>query len=281
MNQLRSLLSLRLRQARVLNLDVVLGAMLSAWAAWKLPDGHSQPRYTALLLLSLTVWLIYTIDRLLDIRKPDQPPTPRHQFHNQHQRLLWRVAVGVGVLCVGLVYTLPAAVVLFGLKLLALVAIYLLIVSRIPQTSPWQYAKEPLTALAYTAGVWGPPLVAHPPENWVDWALCLMFSGVVVQNLLLFSLFEAKLQSSANNLSTWWGPGFSTDVLMVVFMLVSVGGVFTTLAADFPYQRRMGLIVWGMAGLLWSMTFRPAYFARYERYRWLGDGVFLAMGLLV
>lgn len=265
----------------MLNLDVVLGAVLSAWAVWRLPDGHAQPRYTALLLLGLTVWLIYTVDRLLDVRKPDQPATARHDFHRQHQRLLWRVAAGVGVLCVGLVYTLPAGIVLFGLKLLGLVAVYLLLVSRINQESTWQYAKEPVTALAYTAGVWGPPLVAHPPQNWVDWALCLMFAGVVVENLLLFSYFEARLQPKANNLSTWWGPEFSADVLMVVFLLVSVGGVFTTLAADFPYQRRMGLIVWGMAGLLWGMTFRKAYFARHERYRWLGDGAFLAMGLLL
>lgn len=270
-----------MRQARLLNLDVALGAVLSAWAAWKLPDGHSRPMVGALLILGVTVWLIYTLDRLLDIRKPDQPATPRHAFHNRHQRVLWRVVAGAGVVVLGLVYLLPPGVVLFGLKLLALVAIYLLVVSRLPQNSPWQYAKEPITALAYTAGVWGPVLVTHPPANWVDYTLCLMFSGVVVQNLLLFSLYEANLMNQARNLSTWWGAGFSGDVLMVLFLLVSVGGVFTTLGADFAYQRRMGLIEWGMAGLLWAMTFRKGYFARHERYRWLGDGVFLAMGLLL
>ncbi len=275
------MLFLRLQQARLLNLDVVLGAVLSAWVAWKLPDGHQRPLPTALLLLGLTVWLIYTLDRLLDVRKPDQPATPRHAFHAKNQRILWRFVAGSVALALVLVYTLPPGIVLFGLKLLVLVAIYLLVVSRLPQQSHWQYLKEPVTALAYTAGIWGPVFVAHPPGNWVDYTLCLMFSGAVVQNLLLFSLFEARLLAKTNNLSTWWGPDFSGDVLMVVFLLVSVGGIFTTLAADFAYQRRMGLIIWGMSGLLWAMTFRKGYFARHERYRWLGDGVFLLMGLLL
>ncbi|MCY7350714.1 MAG: hypothetical protein LH606_08600 [Cytophagaceae bacterium] len=275
------LLKKRFRQARYLSLDVALGAVLSAWAVWKLSDGHHSPSALSLVVLGLTVFVIYALDRLLDVRKTDQPTTPRHAFHAQHQRILWQILVGVAAIAFGLSYLIPSAVAFFGLKLMGLVAVYLFIVSRLPYRNAAQYAKEPVTALLYVAGIWGPVFAVHPPGSWVDWTLCAIFGGVVVQNLLLFSLYEARLVPGANNLSTWWGPDFSGDVLMVVFLLVSVGGVFTGIWADFPYQRRMSLVIWAMSGMLWSMSFRKDFFARNERYRWLGDGVFLLMGLLL
>ena len=271
----------RFSQARYLSLDVALGAVVSAWAIWKLPDGQQVPSGLSILVLGLAVLVIYTLDRLLDVRKADQPATPRHAFHAQHQALLWKILIGVAATAFLLSYLIPSAVAFFGLKLAGLVAIYLFLVSRLPHRNAAQYAKEPVTALLYAAGVWGPVFAMHSPAGWTDWTLCAMFGGVALQNLLLFSLYEARLMPGANNLSTRWGAGFSADVLMVVFLLVSVGGVFIGIWADFPYQRRMSLVIWAMSGILWGMTFRKDFFARNERYRWLGDGVFLLMGLLL
>ncbi|MBC7892935.1 MAG: hypothetical protein H7Y12_12030 [Sphingobacteriaceae bacterium] len=281
MTNIRTLLTQRLREARFLNLDVVLGAVLSAWAAWKLPDGHAPVPALALLVLALVVWGIYTVDRLLDIRKPDQPETLRHAFHARHQQVLWRVLAGAGLTAFALSYALPSAVVWFGLKLAGALGIYLFVVSRLPVGSVWEFLKEPATALGYAAGIWGPVFALHPADTWVSWTLALMFGGVVIQNLILFSMFESRLVPGANNLSTWWGTGFSADVLMVLFLLVAVGGIFTTIGADFPYQRRMGLVLLAMSGLLWGMNFQKRHLARHERYRWAGDGVFLLMGLLL
>jgi hypothetical protein len=92
------------------------GSILSNRMAARLSD-VLLVHWATPIVLALAVFIIYTVDRLLDIRKPNRPPTARHQFHQQNARLLWRVVAGAAVLGLVLTFLLPGSVIKFGLVL--------------------------------------------------------------------------------------------------------------------------------------------------------------------
>ena len=55
-----------LKRAHWLSLDVVAGAMLTHTIAQRLPDGHGKVSWASTLLVGISVFAIYVIDRLLD-----------------------------------------------------------------------------------------------------------------------------------------------------------------------------------------------------------------------
>lgn len=112
--------------------------------------------WVAYASLGLVVWLIYAVDRLLDISMlgPGEILHPRHEFHRRHQRKFKMLAIGAGVLTLVLVITgLPmtiyghafvGAVMVSGFFALSLFS------SQEPHEIP--YAKNIVAGLAFAYG---------------------------------------------------------------------------------------------------------------------------------
>ncbi len=118
-----------------------------------------QPVVT--LILGLSVWLVYTADRILDTLSPcTGTESPRHQFARAYRWPLLAVALPVLVLDVGLAFVyLPAVHILSGFVLVAAVAARFCAVVRAPGHG-WR--KELWTAVIFAAGVWSPVLLSNP-----------------------------------------------------------------------------------------------------------------------
>jgi hypothetical protein len=81
----------------LLNLDVVVGAVISALYFAKLLA--AKVNVFGILALGLTVWIIYTADRLLDVKKMSATPTSeRHKFHQKNYNILFFLLVIVTIL---------------------------------------------------------------------------------------------------------------------------------------------------------------------------------------
>ncbi|NJL13528.1 MAG: hypothetical protein HC913_11335 [Microscillaceae bacterium] len=84
---------------RILSLDVVLGVILMALLGGHIC--HHPVEKVVLAALGLTVWLIYTLDHLLDAYQiPPPAHTLRHRFHQQYFGLLvffWFLGAGLGL----------------------------------------------------------------------------------------------------------------------------------------------------------------------------------------
>ncbi len=104
----------------------------------------------AAVLLPLTVWLIYSADRVIDAWTHSRS-LPRHQFHGQHWRAIltaWIVAfTAAGWLAWK---RLPDALFTRGLALLAAIAIYFALVHLSPRR---RWPKEFAVAILFAAGV--------------------------------------------------------------------------------------------------------------------------------
>lgn len=142
----------------LLSLDAALVAVV--WQRF-LAETITAVQPVATAILGLSVWLVYTADRLLDTSSACAgAESPRHQFARAYRRPLGLVAVPVFLLDVGLAFAyLPAAQILAGFVLVAAVVARFYAVVR-PPNGVWR--KELWTAVIFAAGVWGPVLLSNP-----------------------------------------------------------------------------------------------------------------------
>ena len=282
-----------LRTAYYLSIPVVVGAVLSNRMAARLSD-VDPVHWATPIVLALVVFIIYTVDRLLDVRKDRlrQPSTPRHRFHQQHATLLWRLVAGAIVLTCILVFFLPASVIKFGLVLGLVCAAYVGVVFRLPARHPALLLKEPLVAVLYSAGIWGSVWVQRPSIRFTDLVEGLLFMGIAFQNLLLFAVMEqlevspvAGPAAPANpelfSLATYWGLDYCDRLLRwLTFGIVISAFVLCFLTND-RFAQRSALMLALMSLTLYGIQRYPAYFLKNERYRWLGDGIFWMPALVL
>jgi hypothetical protein len=264
-----------------------MGAVLSNRMATRLSD-VVPVHWATPIVLALVVFIIYTVDRLLDIRRPDRPPTARHRFHHRHAALLWRVVAGAIVLGSILTFFLPTAVIKFGLVLGGICAGYVAAVFRLPARHPALLLKEPLVAIIYSVGIWGSVWVQRPTVSAVEITEAFMFLGIAFQNLVLFDVMEQKEMLTAGqsqkipfSLATAWGEErCETFLRWLAFALMATGFALCFFTDD-RFAQRSAIMLALMSLTLYGIQSYPAYFLKNERYRWLGDGVFWLPALVL
>lgn len=233
------------------------------------------------IVLGLIVFIIYTVDRLLDVRKnsidaSSQPLTARHAFHGQHAALLWRIVVAAVLLALGLTFFLPASVIWFGVVVGAICAVYVGVVFRLPTRHPALLLKEPLVAILYTAGVWGSVWVQRSSITYIDILEGAMFLGIAFQNLLLFAIME-QLQTPEQplfSLATAWGLENCSSFIRWLTLGVVLSAFAICFFTSDRFAQRSALMLSLMSLTLYGIQRYPTYFLKHDRYRWLGDGVF-------
>ncbi len=134
----------------LLSLDAPLVAVL--WQGF-LAYRFSLPLSLAgRLVLGLTVWAIYLLDRLLDARRPAWPEEPlRHRYYRRHSKLMRTLLaiVAAADACIAMVWLRPA-ILREGLFPLAGVLVYLAVFHISSQRL--KIPKEIAASILFTAG---------------------------------------------------------------------------------------------------------------------------------
>jgi hypothetical protein len=270
-----------LQQAHWLSLDVMLGAVLCNIVFWKLPDGHGQTEYLSAIILGIAVFIVYSSDRLFDLRKQNLSDTLRHKFHEKHKKLLWEIIIILTIFSTIFAMTLPHKVLQMGIAISAIVFLYLIIVNRLPNHSSVLVAKEPLTAFIYTMGTVGTAFVNRTNISQLEWTIALIFFLIVIQNLLLFSMYESMAKPSAINMANYIGKNRVRGINTVIFITILAIGGYAFSQNRVDYIAKILLVQIIMSAILWMLNDFVKFFIQEERYRWLGDGVFLLMLVLI
>jgi hypothetical protein len=260
------------RLLNLLSLDVAVGAILTALFFSKLLQAPS--RLYSVIALGLTVWVIYTADRLMDVQQLKKPAiSERHRFHQKRFKILSIiVCITILVVCILAVFVRPAVLV-GGLILAPLSVLYLLLQKKLP-------IKELAVAIVYTVGV----LLPAWPGSW---NLFIPVAGLVVQlflialtNLLLFAWFELEpdIKMGQASFATRVGKKRLTLVLQILF----ISGITFSLGYSI-FSNPLGIIFLLMWLGLITLLIYPRYFEQLERYRLWGDAIFYlpAIGLIV
>lgn len=257
------------RAYRILNhlsVDVATGAMVGAWFFAHVFNAAVD--FSSLVVLGLSVWIIYTTDHLLDVRRlGSTAATWRHQFHQKHFNVLLAVMMVAAVLNVILILQLPPTVIRSGLFLGAGIGIYLLLQRHL------SFMKEFSGALFYTVGVvllaWAS---VHKNMALPHYILILHFLITAWVNLLLFSWFDRQQDARDKHISfiIIWGER-NARIFMICLFLVCI--VITAIQIPWPFVKA-ALIFFIMDVWLISLLLFPQYFAKHDRFRFVGDAVF-------
>lgn len=267
------------RTLNFLNLDVVAGAVICSCFAEKVLQ-VTEPTTLYNICLGLSIWLIYTVDRLIDVSKKTQvEPSNRHLFHKKYKKILWICSLLVLLTEAWLAITkLPYPMLVFGLLMASAVAAYLITVNMLSYTRGKWFQKEPLIALVYTLGVWGSKLWLCETVTWRTVVLVVLpFFLLALMNLLIFSYFETETdkQNRQRSLSTAIGSDTVGKIIMVLFALILTINLTMVRIEATPLYLMISVTRTAMAFILFGLFYRSEFFYENERYRLLGDAVFL------
>lgn len=266
-------MTLILKYIRFLSLDVALGGVLLSIAVARY-IGVVMPASVP-LCLGIAIWVIYTIDHLIDAFKSEEEPSiERHMFHKKYSRLLITALVTVVAGGIYQVLSLPTITFFYGMALLLAVLFYFVVIYFFRRF----YLKEFFVAMVYALGIFVGPLSLT--GGVVTYALAMVFVQVFLLaliNLVLFSLFEIEQDKADKNASIVlkMGPEKTQQMLKILFALLLTVQVFVLVDIEgHLYESAFQLMFVAMTGVLFALQHWPGYFSENERYRLLGDGIF-------
>jgi len=251
----------------ILSFDVAAGAVICASFFAYLLDVAILPQ--GLISLGLTVWIIYTADHLLDAKKLKQDAsTERHRFHQRNFKSLLLLLIVAVLIDTTQIYFIRNIVFIAGLGLAFLVGIYFLIQQRIG------FLKELLGTLLYTGGVLLIPLSVNNQLSLPVILLIVQFGITAWINLLLFSWIDKSgdEKDKHHSFATTFGLTVTRITLLFLFTVVAILTVIQLVI--FP-DRIAALTLTLMTLFLLLIFLKKDYFEKEDRYRLLGDAVFL------
>jgi hypothetical protein len=254
------------RLFNILSLDVASGAIVCSLFFAKLYG--ASPSFISLLSLGLTVWLIYTADRLLDVWDArGEISSERHQFHKKNQKILVRWLVVIAIIDAGLIFFMPVMIIKRGLFLSMVVIGYVLFRRNL------YIFKEFFVAVFYTAGVMLPAVPAVVIEAYTYLPM-FQFFLIALLNLIIFSWYErdSDLRDKQDSIATKVdGQTIRTILLILFFMAFSI--LCSIMLLTKAYYVSLVLLVMTASHLL--IFLHKNLFEGNYLYRLIGDAAFL------
>lgn len=262
------------RYVNALSLDVMAGVVVCTFFFARL-IGVTLPTEVP-MLLALAVWSIYTLDHLWDARRSKCPRlTFRYQFHKQHFNTLALLLSIIIIAGLVLLPRLPVQTLWWGVALsLTVVVHFLLSGTKMPV-----YHKELLIATIYTGGILTGPVSLLEGTLSAPLIFCmLLFMGLALTNLLIFAYYESDQDRLQRFASLIGAIGTEKSRILIHILLMTVLVLSMTMAISFhsvPLLRNSFTILFIMACALALIFYWPGYFAKNDRFRFFGDGVFI------
>lgn len=265
---------------QVLSLDVVIGSIFTSCFFARITNS-SIPFYYY-IFLGISVWLVYTIDHLIDAYKIDGVATTfRHRFHQNHFKILctiWGFIFTVSTMLTFLY--LPQHVIISGLYVAGIVAAHLILVVFLWTKVSKLIQKEIGVGIGYTLGVLLLPYL-YGELNFYFYLSSLELFILVMLNIYLFSFFDEEKDKLHGQTSITRNVGNSGVLLLLNFLFTITTILILITSFIYTEQLHYQLIFILMLAALFSLYLFESYFAKNDRYRLLGDGVFLFPLMLI
>ena len=253
------------RYIRWLSLDIVLGAVV---LLHYLGNFYSVTFPASVYLaLASAVWLIYTLDHLIDARKVESPTSDRHRFHKKHLRTLQKASMMVLMVALVNVFFLPEVIIRNGTLLASACTGYLLLVFL----SRKRWVKEFWVALIYAMGIFLAPFSMGQMGGW-DVFLLSQLILIAFLNLIIFSFYDHELDQHDGFHSIVVRLGRKNSAIAIHG--ISLLTLALTLTGWAISAQQIELVFLLMSVALYNVFLFPVFFHRHERFRIVGDAVF-------
>ena len=263
---------------RILSLDVAAGALATGSMIAMILEVKMPVVWY--VVLPACVWMIYTLDHLLDARRLKATAhTERHLFHHRHFKVLSSILMIIGILtALASFLWLPLRIIYFGLGMVCLVILHLCLVSIIKgRISKW-FQKELGVALIYAIGVaGGPGVLIFPAKQGLFIGLCIQLIIIAATNLLMYAMYELEIDQKDGQTSFVRAIGtvrtqqilkiLSILYLLITFILCTYFTGVYLWVGQFLFAIMLGIHLW--------MSLKVEQFEQKQRYRIWGDALFI------
>lgn len=257
------------RYINILSLDIALGAVAGCgffagmFGVSLLPNAYFS--------LGVIVWMIYTVDHLLDAsRDVVSLSTARHRFHRDHAKTLKYVLLAAAILVVVQVFFVRIPVLISGLIVGAFVALYIALQRHLA------WLKEIAGALLYTAGiVLAPASLLSRSIYLSEWIIVFLFGLTAYINLMICSLYDVNKDRADGHrsFSTEFGIERTQKIIAGAFVVAAL--LFIILLIT-PRADANSVIILGLMNVALLLVYRqPAYFSHTDNHRLLADVAFV------
>lgn len=262
----------------ILSIDVALGTLAGAFLVARVVE--IEMSWSWYFSLSVTVWLIYTLDHLMDARKLGaNAHTDRHLFHHQYFGLIGTVwFLAAASLAIVVIAFLPIQLIFFGISLGLVVAGYFASLNFIRSKNFLGTGKEMWVGLVYTLGIWGGPFFMDPDVLELQHVfLAAQFMLLALANLFLFSLMElnSDVEDDHPSFTVVFGEKITRRLVSGICLLLGLSILFALVFFGGETLRSVQFVYLLMTIVFAFILAFPTTFKMNAMYRMLGDGVFL------
>jgi hypothetical protein len=265
-----------------LSLDIVLGALATSTLAAKL--FLANPGWAWWVTLTLTVWVLYMGDHMLDAWKYRKKPRRElHVFINKNRRvLMWSMGV-VAAADMLLVFNFLDMDVLKAALFMGAGVLLFYAMRHIFKKNRFLFIPgEMFVLLFYLAGTWMGPFITRTvsPES-AHGMILIMMAGVLLMNLGVISIYDIKLDSRMGiaSLAQILGKKQTKNLLLGSAISIYLLLILQFMVFDTDRYTHFALILAGISTILLLVLLVPSRFRNRDLYRWTADAA-LFMSLL-
>lgn len=264
------------------SLLVVLGSVSTSYFFSQL--FHANLPLSFYWLLASTIWIIYSLDHVLDgLKKREESVSVRHYIHYKYRKILVPTIAAISVFNAVLAYMfLPKRILISGLGMAALVVLYFVIIHFFKRLKI-NWLKEFFVSMLVCWGMVVLPGVAgdmtFSPSS-VAIVLCMV--AINFSNLLLFSYFDydEDVENGLTSAAVQWGKDFTQSVILHSLGIGFMCLIGWTFLIQSPVKLAVSVALLIMFNVLLVMYIQEERFAEKGRYRFWGDVIFLVPGLV-
>ncbi len=198
---------------------------------------HVTPGFAWWIVLPLSVWIVYTLDHLIDgIKLKEKSHTVRHFFHYFYSKHIITAIVLLSFVNIILIlFFLEWPIVRFGLYTGIATLAYLLNVYILGKKRSILLQKEFLVALIYTVGIWGgPAALRHFDLSTAELFLIFDFFLTVWIAVLVLSVYELDYDKldKHNTISVNFGIRKTGFVIYFLTSIIFLTAIFEIIRTD-------------------------------------------------
>jgi len=260
---------------QALSFDVALGGAIGTLFVSKYV-GVDISIFT-LLELTVCIWLIYTLDHLLDAGiKNTEPVTFRHRYHWKNSTIIWSIWSFLLIAAFSFLFLLPKMTLVYGSIVALIVCVYFISIRLLK--GDLVYHKEFIVAVVYSTGIFvGPMSIYSEFVTWDIWALFIEYTALALINLILFSIYEKHIDSVERFHSLVISMGQRKVIIIVWILLLLIFSTSIILISLDPRNISMvrsQVIIITMNFILLLILIMRNFFEKNQRYRTIADAVF-------
>lgn len=268
---------------QVLSLDVVLGSLAVGLFAVSLLDVNPNPWWW--VILPCSVWVVYTLDHLLDgFRMQGNSSIYRHNFHYKNRKaLLFIVAIITSITLTASLIVLDFRVILGGIGLGFIISIYFLILF-FKKNKTYLLQKELFIAIVYLSGILLAPMVwlGHLP-SWTQISIFIILAILAWVESIIISWYDYE-NDKADKLTSFsqlaGKPKTAKFIISVLSFLIVVLIAMFFITNNQPIKVAIVIEII-MSLILISLILFPKLFGQNHLFRWIGEGTFLLPACIV